>query len=369
MKTIQLTSVLFLFISFPSFCNEGLKRFPLFPELKTEANLSIAEKAIVEICLEGDLFDSTCGVEVEVVGRHLVYGGDMIMGSSEEGHFISRRGNVISGSLSVWPNGRVPYVLTKNNKGGEMSDAFRKDVRKAVQTWEDAVNTRGRTFIKFVEISSTAAVKENNWVEITEKVEGTRNFANLGAKYRNEMLSESSALLHEFGHVLGLVHEHQRKDRNDYITVNYGNIPDERHSDFNTDTFPSKIEGKFDFDSVMLYSSTTFASKGNSWVRKSDGKAFGGNYTLSAGDAAAVQSLYASSANREVEKPIAPAPPVAVYRPEPPKPIDNGLHEEIKRRIQEHERTSPPLPPPHPTNGYQDEIKRRLAEWEKKQGR
>ena len=86
---------------------------------------------------------------------------------------------------------------------------------------------------------------------------------------------------HELGHALGLKHEHQRYDRDDYLIVpdskkgnsNYEKIPKEE-SGFRWDSrririgywkvkiyYPvwwtkrySHVEGEFDFHSVMLYS-------------------------------------------------------------------------------------------------------------------
>lgn len=62
---------------------------------------------------------------------------------------------------------------------------------------------------------------------------------------------------HEVGHALGLQHEHQRPDRDDYITVDFGNIKDE-YRDAYEKMPPSPfnaIRGPYDFLSVMHYTS------------------------------------------------------------------------------------------------------------------
>ncbi|KAF2634559.1 hypothetical protein P280DRAFT_463296 [Massarina eburnea CBS 473.64] len=40
----------------------------------------------------------------------------------------------------------------------------------------------------------------------------------------NKKAMHISYVAHEIGHTMGMVHEHQRKDRDDYVTVNYHNI-------------------------------------------------------------------------------------------------------------------------------------------------
>lgn len=59
-------------------------------------------------------------------------------------------------------------------------------------------------------------------------------------------------ICHEMGHSLGLEHEHQRADRNDFIQVNYGNVVPGNNSIF--DVLPTAVPfGTYDFESVMHY--------------------------------------------------------------------------------------------------------------------
>jgi len=116
--------------------------------------------------------------------------------------------------------------------------------------------------------------------------------------------------LHEIGHTLGLMHEHQRHDRDNYVSIpseklndktNYGKVP---KSSFVIGLKPVKIifftiyipwiwyvdygiaVGNFDFDSIMIYDS-------NSGIMKKPGNvSFTRKDVLSPTDAATVRRMY-----------------------------------------------------------------------------
>jgi Astacin (Peptidase family M12A) len=64
---------------------------------------------------------------------------------------------------------------------------------------------------------------------------------------------------HEFGHALGLFHEHQRADRDSFLEVDFANVRAGAESNFRTlSTLPTV--GEYDFASVMHYRANTFAA-------------------------------------------------------------------------------------------------------------
>ena len=69
--------------------------------------------------------------------------------------------------------------------------------------------------------------------------------------------SSSGTILHELGHVLGNHHEHQRFDRDNYITIDLGNVPATPRRNFDKSTFSAP--GPYDFGSIMHYAANAFA--------------------------------------------------------------------------------------------------------------
>lgn len=106
-------------------------------------------------------------------------------------------------------------------------------------------------------------------------------------------LCGTMTVVHELCHAVGMYHEHQRIDRDNYITVNLNNVAPGNRVQF--DKIPIyTMSTEFDWKSIMLYDSYTLSSNGlPTMLRKSDGQTFDRNiYELSNLDKMWINNFY-----------------------------------------------------------------------------
>eukprot|EP01060_Flectonema_neradi_P024450 TRINITY_DN332_c3_g1_i3.p1 TRINITY_DN332_c3_g1~~TRINITY_DN332_c3_g1_i3.p1 ORF type:complete len:1129 (+),score=200.52 TRINITY_DN332_c3_g1_i3:136-3387(+) len=101
---------------------------------------------------------------------------------------------------------------------------------------------------------------------------------------------DTGAVLHEFLHALGFYHEQSRNDRDEFVTVNTGNIDPTKTSNFVLESNAFDI-GAYDYNSIMHYSATAFA-KTPGLITITSPEPIGQRSTLSDGDVTAIEFLY-----------------------------------------------------------------------------
>nr|CAD2182211.1 unnamed protein product [Meloidogyne enterolobii] len=125
--------------------------------------------------------------------------------------FRSKR-NGVSRSQKLWPNGRIPYMISSQYTPHE-----RALLAKAVKQYHD------RSCVRFV--ARTPADGDYLFVG---KVDGC--FSEVGKTSGVQVLSldngcmDYSTIIHEIMHVVGFYHEHERWDRDQYIDIIWHNI-------------------------------------------------------------------------------------------------------------------------------------------------
>jgi len=143
-----------------------------------------------------------------------------------------------------WPDGVVYYQFDP-----AFTAAMRDSVRAGCALWGRAANL---TFVEGV-----APNPFESHIYIFD--DGSGNWSEVGYQVFPQEMSIHSwgepmvsfLVAHEFGHALGFCHEHQRTDRDTYVSIVYANIRDDK--EHNYELRDSVNLTPYDFDSIMHY--------------------------------------------------------------------------------------------------------------------
>jgi hypothetical protein len=165
-----------------------------------------------------------------------------------------------------WPGGLIPYDVSKLEKDQ------RALVLRAMNRW---MNTGARiSFLpRTTEAEYVCFTGQTNMGNNTSRVgykKGERTEINITTFWwrQNEWM-----VTHELGHVLGFFHEHERWDRDEYVTFHYDHIKPGRQDDYDwiprTNWLVSSTA--YDYRSIMHYR-VCWASACESECRDGDGR-------------------------------------------------------------------------------------------------
>jgi Astacin (Peptidase family M12A) len=201
--------------------------------------------------------------------------------------------------VELWTDGVIPITFNK-----EIEPPLQKMVLQACQEWAKSTSHIHCQLgpYKGQKLKVTRTFMGNNagcWSMLGQSAYfmGFKRHMNLGYG-----CDRPEIVLHEMGHVLGLAHEHQRADRDSYITIHTENV-DDPYLGFglklNFNKQKTELVTAYDFLSIMHYRRDAFSKNGkDTIVPKAEFSSFfdqmGHAKELSPLDRAAVKKLYAN---------------------------------------------------------------------------
>ena len=78
-------------------------------------------------------------------------------------------------------------------------------------------------------------------------------------------------IIHELMHAIGFYHEHMRSDRDSYLKIHMDHIMPGMNPNFEKNpSYMNRLLTKFDYNSIMIYSSTAFSKNGEMTMEPKD---------------------------------------------------------------------------------------------------
>ncbi len=206
--------------------------------------------------------------------------GDIVLSDQQ----LSEGGTTHKGgaTYSRWPNRTIYYTVASN-----MGSINGNKINTAVSEYNSKTNTRW-----------VQRTNQSNYVEfIFGSSNGSDGWAHIGYQGGKQTISldqyiSVGSVIHEMGHTVGLYHEHCRQDRDQYVSIQWGNIQDGQGYNFNKYTSGTDI-GPFNINSVMMYWPTSYSKNGLPTIKRADGSNFTYNRTgFTTGDINTINAMY-----------------------------------------------------------------------------
>ena len=208
-------------------------------------------------------------------------------------------------SSYLWPKGIIPYTID------ESLESEKQIIFDAVSEWNEKTNiTLVHYELEKDYLQSQFKNYEKLWRIHFMVTNGRSCFSFVGlrktTKYTdtdyNQVISLATGLsygtpLHEIGHTIGLWHEHNRPDRNQFIKVMADNIQDNEEDQYDIGNNNSgTMTGDYDYKSIMHYRDDCFNIDGKQTFQAlsypGNQHDIGRTNTLSDGDIEAVNAMY-----------------------------------------------------------------------------
>jgi hypothetical protein len=183
-----------------------------------------------------------------------LFEGDIDLGEMPPPHIHpvergKKIGLIFSRNRFQWLNGQIPYQIDSDFSGDE-----KRKIKRAIRRWDEPLNC-----IEFYEYWPERGDMGHTDYIFFEKTDEQIACSQIGCRGIGKQIVkfpgyiEGWKISHEVGHVLGLWHEHSRKDRNQHIDILWNNMyVGRRNINYSHKRFWDDY-GEYDYRSIMHY--------------------------------------------------------------------------------------------------------------------
>ena len=191
-------------------------------------------------------------IPFKMINGFAVAYGDLLLGKPSLEFSGKKYGFATAPPTSFWPSGVIPYHISKDVQQKEW----------VVLAMQEIMNQTQIQFIPYQNGDPDALVFKPH----EDKTFCASYLGRIGGHQPIFLGSDcgSQAILHELMHALGFIHEQSRADRDQYLEVLWGNIAEDKKSQFAMvpHALTSSYRGAafdFDYNSIMMYSENAFS--------------------------------------------------------------------------------------------------------------